>query len=52
MEATEYFGVDVIEDPVVGGMHFNENLKSLKVDARWILYGSMGGIKVRKANMT
>jgi NADPH:quinone reductase-like Zn-dependent oxidoreductase len=42
----ELGGADVILDPVMGGPNFNENLKSLNLDARWVIYGSMGGIKV------
>lgn len=49
-ELTEGRGVDVIQDPVLAS-NFDENLNSLAMDARWVLYGSMGGIKVNEANM-
>ena len=51
LELTNGRGVNVIEDPVLGGDHFNQNLSSLAMDSRWVLYGSMGGIKVKEANM-
>ena len=41
-------GVNVIQDPVLAS-HFNENLNCLAQDCRWVLYGSMGGIKVKDA---
>jgi len=50
MSLTQGRGVDVIQDPIVGGPHF-KNLSCLSMDARWVLYGSMGGIKVENANM-
>lgn len=44
-------GVNVIQDPVLGGHHFNENLDCLAMDSRWVIYGSMGGIKADNANL-
>ena len=44
-------GVNVIQDPVLGGTNFNQNLDCLAMDSRWVIYGSMGGIKADNANM-
>lgn len=38
-------GVDVILDPV-GGSYCSENINCCAVDARWVLYGLMGGKQV------
>lgn len=38
-------------DPVLGTF-FEENLECLGMDSRWIIYGSMGGIKIKEANFT
>ena len=38
--------MDVIFDPIMAGPNFNENLKSLALDARWVIYGSLGGVKL------
>lgn len=46
---TDGDGVDVIMDPVLGSF-FEENLNCLGYDSRWVIYGSMGGIKVIDAN--
>ena len=40
--AIEGNGVQIILD-CVGGSYWDENLKSFSVDARWILYGLLGG---------
>ena len=48
--ATGGKGVNVIQDPVLAS-NFNENLNSLAQDCRWVIYGSMGGIKVKEATM-
>ena len=50
-EFTNGKGVNVIQDPVLGGTNFNENLDCLAMDSRWVIYGSMGGIKADNANM-
>ena len=47
---TDGQGVDLILDPVLGSF-FQENLECLGMDARWVIYGSMGGIKVKEANL-
>ena len=39
----------MIMDPVLGSF-FEENLNCLGYDSRWVIYGSMGGIKVIDAN--
>ena len=44
-EFTHGKGVNVIQDPVLGGTNFNQNLDSLAMDSRWVIYGSMGGLK-------
>lgn len=41
----------MIEDPVLGGQNFNQNLDCLAMDSRWVIYGSMGGIKANDANL-
>ena len=38
-------------DPVLRTF-FEENLECLGMDSRWIIYGSMGGIKIKEANFT
>ena len=50
-EFTNGKGVNVIQDPVLGGTNFNENLDCLAMDSRWVIYGTMGGIKADNANM-
>ncbi len=47
---TDGEGVDVIRDCVLGDF-FKENLECLAMDSRWVIYGTMGGIKIREANM-
>ena len=41
----------MIQDPVLGGTNFNQNLDSLAMDSRWVIFGSMGGLKVDNANL-
>jgi NADPH:quinone reductase-like Zn-dependent oxidoreductase len=45
MMITDGEGVDVIQDPVLGTF-FNCNLDSLAMDARWVIYGTMGGYRI------
>ena len=47
---TDGDGVDVILDPVLGTF-FNCNLECLGMDSRWVIYGAMGGVKIKEANM-
>ena len=47
---TDGQGVDVILDCILGDF-FKENLECLGMDSRWVIYGAMGGIKIREANM-
>ena len=47
---TDGEGVDVILDPVLSTF-FNCNLECLGMDARWVIYGAMGGVKIKEANM-
>ena len=44
---TQKRGVNAIFDPVMSGPSFNENLKSLAQDSKWVIYGSMGGPKLQ-----
>jgi len=44
MDATNKQGVDIILDPV-GGSNVDQNLASIAMDGRWVLYGLMGGPK-------
>ena len=50
MKYTNGRGVDVIADPVMA-QNFNENMKCLAMDSRWVLYSTLGGIKVKDANL-
>ena len=36
---TDGEGVNVIQDPVLGGSNFNQNLECLAIDSRWVIYG-------------
>ena len=47
---TNGMGADVIMDPVLGTF-FESNLKCLAKDARWVVYGAMGGTKIKDANL-
>lgn len=48
---TDHEGVDYIFDPVCAGTFFNTNLNCLGFDSKWIIYGTIGGTKVREINM-
>jgi len=50
LQHTDNKGVDLILDPVLGSS-FNENLNSLSLDARWLLYGHLGGTNIQNANL-
>ena len=41
--------MNIITDPVLGS-NFNENVKCLGMDSRWIMFGTLGGFKVKEAN--
>ena len=47
---TNHEGVDVILDCILSNF-FNCNLECLGMDSRWIVYGAMGGVKIKEANM-
>jgi putative PIG3 family NAD(P)H quinone oxidoreductase len=47
---TEGRGVDLILD-FIGAEYWQKNLDSLAVDGRWILIGSMGGVKIKEASL-
>nr|AZL94516.1 zinc binding alcohol dehydrogenase domain containing 2 [Nephromyces sp. MMRI] len=42
---TNAIGVDVILDPI-GSSYFNQNIECCAKDARWVLYGLMGGYQI------
>ena len=44
---TDGQGADLILDPVLGTF-FEDHLDCLAMDSRWIIYGSMGGFKVKE----
>lgn len=46
LEYTQGRGVDVIFDPIMSGPNFNENLNSIAMDSKWVIFGSMGGPKL------
>ena len=50
MMITDGEGVDVIQDPVLGTF-FNCNLDCLAMDSRWVIYGTMGGHRIKEANL-
>jgi len=47
---TDGEGVDVILDCILGDF-FKENLDCLGLDSRWVIFGTMGGIRIQEANM-
>eukprot|EP00871_Galdieria_phlegrea_P000412 jgi/Galph1/1371/GphlegSOOS_G5958.1 len=44
-------GVEVILD-CVGASMWNENVRCLREDGRWVLYGTLGGAKLKDGNLT
>nr|AZL94515.1 zinc binding alcohol dehydrogenase domain containing 2 [Nephromyces sp. MMRI] len=42
LDATQGRGVDILLDPI-GSSYFKENISCCALDARWVLYGMMGG---------
>lgn len=44
---TDHEGVDLILDPVLGSF-FEESLNCLAKDARWVIYGTMGGFRLKE----
>ena len=44
-EHTNGKGVDLILD-CVGASYWQQNVEAVKVDGRWVLYGTMGGVNV------
>jgi tumor protein p53-inducible protein 3 len=50
LEYTDGRGANVVADPVLAS-HFNQNMKSLAMDARWIMFASLGGVKIKEANL-
>jgi len=49
LEYSNNHGADVILDPVFGS-HYQENLKSLANEGRWVIYAFMGGAKTPDMN--
>ena len=35
----------------MGGQNFLQNLSSVSMDSRWVIFGSMGGLKIKEANL-
>lgn len=50
LEETDGRGVDVILD-FVGASYYDTNLKSIAVDGRWVLIGTLGGSKVKEVEI-
>lgn len=50
LELTDGKGVDLILD-FIGASYWEKNLKSIKVDGRWILIGVLGGATVENVNL-
>ncbi|MFK9093617.1 NAD(P)H-quinone oxidoreductase [Bacillus salipaludis] len=50
LKATNNQGADVILD-FIGASYWNNNIKSLKIDGRWILIGILGGAMVENMNI-
>eukprot|EP00347_Sterkiella_histriomuscorum_P009914 403339393 len=50
-EYTKKQGANVILDPILAS-NFEFNMNSLAVDGQWVMYGTMGGLKVENANFT
>eukprot|EP00919_Chromeraceae_sp_WS-2016_P032278 GHVR01076140.1.p1 GENE.GHVR01076140.1~~GHVR01076140.1.p1 ORF type:complete len:337 (-),score=82.01 GHVR01076140.1:121-1131(-) len=49
-ELTDGRGVDVILDPI-GASVFNENARSFNKDGIWVLYGFLGGSKIKEYDL-
>jgi tumor protein p53-inducible protein 3 len=47
---TDGKGVDIILDPILGSF-FKTNLNCLGMDARWVIYGAMGGTTITDVNL-
>lgn len=50
LKATNNQGTDVILD-FIGASYWNYNIKSLKIDGRWVLIGILGGTMVENMNI-
>ncbi|WML39758.1 NAD(P)H-quinone oxidoreductase [Neobacillus sp. OS1-2] len=50
LKATNNQGVDVILD-FIGASYWKQNIKSLKIDGRWVLIGILGGSIVENMNI-
>jgi len=38
-------------DPVVGGTHFHQNISCLSMEARWVIFGALGGSMIQNVDM-
>lgn len=43
-------GADVILDPVLASF-FKNNMECLAMDSRWVMYGAMGGVRIKEASL-
>lgn len=50
MKTTQNEGVDLILD-FIGASYWQKNLRSIKVDGRWILIGTLGGSELEHVNL-
>lgn len=50
LKATNNQGVDLILD-FIGASYWNQNLKSIKVDGRWVLIGILGGATIKNVRL-
>src|SRR5699024_5643793 len=50
LKATDNKGVDLILD-FIGASYWQKNVRSIKVDGRWILIGTLGGSELEHVNL-
>lgn len=50
LDYTDQAGVDVILD-FIGASYWENNLKSIKTDGRWVLIGTLGGATVKEVDL-
>lgn len=51
LDYTDQAGVDVILD-FIGASYWENNLKSIKTDGRWVLIGTLGGATVKEVDLS
>jgi tumor protein p53-inducible protein 3 len=49
-DITNGIGANIILDPI-GASYWNENLKSIAMDGRWVVIGGMGGYELEKISL-